>query len=147
MGRKSSTKPRYDAVAAVAEARSYVGCKWRHRGRSRFGIDCVGLIVAATAAGGVQMRDRRDYGREPFEAGLEREMGEHFGSPLAECDWRPGDVVMMRWENRPEAGHVGLLGDGPGGSLTLIHSHSMSSVIEHGIDAHWRRLILGVFRP
>ena len=63
MGRKSSTKPRYDAAAAVAEARSYVGCKWRHRGRSRFGIDCVGLIVAATAAGGVQMRDRRDYGR------------------------------------------------------------------------------------
>ena len=54
---------------------------------------------------------------------------------------------MMRWENRPEAGHVGLLGDGPDDSLTLIHSHSMSSVIEHGIDEHWRRLILGVFRP
>lgn len=137
-------KTDYRPDLAVAEARSYIGTKWRHRGRSRFGIDCIGLVVAATAAGGVQMRDRRDYGREPWQDGLEREMHEHFGAPVE--DWQPGDVAMMRWEERPEAGHVGIIASSQHG-LTLIHSHSMSTVIEHRIDTHWRRLILGVFRP
>lgn len=142
MGQKSLTN--YDAGAAVAEARSYLGCKWRHRGRTRYGIDCIGLVVASTAAGGVIMRDRVDYGREPWNDGLEREMLEHFGEPVH--DWRPGDIAMMRWEDRSEAGHVGIIADNSYG-LSLIHSHSMSSVIEHDIDEHWRKLILEVFRP
>lgn len=143
MDQKSLT--RYDAEAAVAEARSYLGCKWRHRGRTRYGIDCIGLIVAAVEAGGVPMRDRRDYGREPWSDGLEGAMVERFGQPVA-GEWLPGDVAMLRWEDRREAGHVGIIGSDPNG-LTLIHCHSMSSVIEHSIDEHWHRLILEVFRP
>lgn len=143
MDRKSSTS--YDAVAAVAEARSYLGVKWRHRGRTRFGIDCIGLLVAAVEAGGVPMNDRRDYGREPWRDGLEGAIAERLGDPVAD-QWLPGDVALMRWENRPEAGHVGIIGSDQYG-LTLIHCHSMSSVIEHRIDEHWRRLILGVYRP
>lgn len=136
----------YDAQKAVETARSYIGTRWRHRGRSRYGIDCIGLIVASLKAAGFTMRDRVDYGREPWRDGLEREMHEHFGDPIPRAEWRAGDVAMMRWENRPEAGHVGLIAQGPHG-LTLIHSHSMSSVIEHHIDAHWESLILAVFRP
>jgi cell wall-associated NlpC family hydrolase len=141
--RKSSTS--YDADAAVAEARSYLGVKWRHRGRGRFGIDCIGLLVAAVEAGGVPMNDRRDYGREPWRDGLEGAIAERLGDQVA-GEWMPGDVALMRWENRPEAGHVGIIGSDQYG-LTLIHCHSMSSVIEHRIDEHWRRLILGVYRP
>lgn len=144
MGLKLSSN--YDPELAVAEARTYKGCKWRHRGRSRYGIDCIGLIVAAVQAGGRPVADRRDYGREPWKDGLEGEIKSQFGDPVAEDVWRPGDVAMMRWENRPEAGHVGLIASNDNG-LTLIHCHSMSSVIEHGIDEHWRRLIVGVFRP
>ena len=72
-------------------------------------------------------------------------MVERFGEPVT-GEWLPGDVAMMRWESRPEAGHVGVIGNDQHG-LTLIHCHSMSCVIEHNIDEHWRRLILGVFRP
>lgn len=130
--------------ACIAEARSYIGVKWRHRGRSRFAIDCIGLLVRACAAGGIQMRDRIDYGREPWKDGLEREMREHFGEPVD--DMRPGDVVLMRWDERPEPCHVGIIGSDPYG-LTLIHSYSMISVTEHGIDDAWRKRIVMVFRP
>lgn len=92
------------------------------------------------------MKDRRDYGREPWEDGLEREIHEQLGEPVT-GEWLPGDVALMRWENRPEAGHVGIIGSDQYG-LTLIHSNSkIEKVVEHRIDEHWRSLILEVFRP
>lgn len=138
MDRKSSID------AAIAEARSYLGCKWRHRGRSRFGIDCIGLVVKSLAAGAFFMRDRLDYSRTPYQDGLEREMQEHFGDPVA--DLQPGDVVLMRWDGSTEPSHVGLLAENANG-LTLIHSYSQVSVTEHGIDANWLRRITAAYRP
>lgn len=133
------------AQRAVAEARSYIGVKWRHRGRTRLGIDCIGLVVKAVAAGGIDMRDRRDYGREPWKDGLRRELQEHFGDPVT--DMQPGDVVLMRWDQDPEPAHVGVIGDYPHGGLSLIHSYSLISVTEHRIDEVWQRRIVEVFRP
>lgn len=129
----------------VAEARSWIGTKWRHRGRTRFGIDCIGLIVHAVAAGGIQMRDRRDYGREPWKDGLRRELFEHFGEPV--MDMQPGDVALMQWHNQAGPAHVGIVGDYRHGGLSLIHSYSLTSVCEHGIDDEWRARIVEVFRP
>lgn len=129
----------------VAEARSWIGTKWRHRGRTRFGIDCIGLIVHAVAAGGIQMRDRRDYGREPWKDGLQRELFEHFGEPV--MDMQPGDVALMRWHNQDGPAHVGIIGDYCHGGLSLIHSYSLTSVCEHVIDDEWRARIVEVFRP
>lgn len=130
--------------AAIAEARTFLGCKWRHRGRNAYGIDCIGLVVLAMAAGGVVMRDRIDYSRTPHMDGLEREMLEHFGEPFR--DLQAGDVVLMAWDGDTEPSHVGLIGYNAQG-LTLIHSYSQISVTEHGIDPAWRRRIIRIFRP
>ena len=130
-------------INVLAEARSYIGVKWRHRGRSRFGIDCLGLVVKALEAGGVAMRDRIDYGRTPHLDGLEREMVEHFGAPVD--DMQSCDVVLMAWEGG-EPSHIGLIADGPDG-LHLIHSYSEISVTEHCIDDAWMRRIVKVYRP
>lgn len=136
----------FQADKAIAEARSYLGCKWRHRGRSRFGIDCIGLLVAAMEAGGHPMRDRRDYGREPWKDGLEKEMRDHFGDPIPNSEARAGDVVLMRWDESSEPSHVGILTDGKHG-LRLIHSYSMICVTEHDLDDQWWSRIIMVFRP
>lgn len=136
---------RIDAI--VAEARSYVGVRWRHRGRSRFGIDCIGVIVKSLAAGGVHMRDRLDYGREPWRDGLSREMVDHFGQPV-DGEWLPGDVAVMCGIGQPEPGHVGIIAE-HSGYLTLIHSYnalSTETVTEHRIDDEWRRRIVAVYR-
>lgn len=130
--------------AAIAEARTFIGCKWRHRGRSKYGIDCIGLVVLAMAAGGMLMRDRVDYSRTPHMDGLEREMVEHFGDPVD--DLLPGDVVLMAWDGAVEPSHVGMIASNDIG-LTLIHSFSQISVTEHGIDEAWRRRIIRIYRP
>lgn len=133
--------------AIVAGARQYLGCKWRHRGRSEFGIDCIGLIVRAMAAGGIEMRDRLDYSRTPYQDGLDRELAEHFGVPLADLrDLQPADVVLMRWDRDPEPSHVGLIASNAGG-LTLIHAYSMISVTEHNLSPEWVRRIVKAYRP
>jgi len=133
------------AQKCVAEARKYIGVKWRHRGRKPWAIDCIGLVVMAVAAGGVTMRDRTNYGREPWLNGLEQEMREHFGEPVD--DWQPGDVVMLRWYGRQEPAHLGILTDYAHGGLAIIHSHSMTTVIEHRLDDYWQKLIVAVYRP
>lgn len=133
------------AQVCVAEARSWLGTKWRHRGRNRFGIDCIGLIVHAVAAGGIQMRDRRDYGREPWKDGLQRELEEHFGAPVS--DMQPGDVLLMKWHNQAGPAHVGIIGDYCHGGLSLIHSYSLTAVCEHRMDDEWLARIVGVYRP
>lgn len=129
----------------VAHARSCVGTKWRHRGRKPWAVDCVGLLVLSVAAGGIVMRDRIDYGRDPWNEGLEREMQSHFGDPVD--DIRVGDVVLIRWKGKPAPSHVGIIGDYCHGGLSIIHAHNDFGVAEHRLDEGWRSMIVSAYRP
>lgn len=48
--------------AFVAEARSYLGTPWRHQGRNRMGIDCVGLVIVSARINGLKMDVAANYG-------------------------------------------------------------------------------------
>ena len=134
------------AQRCVAHARTLLGAKWRHRGRKPWAIDCIGLVVLSVAAGGIQMRDRTNYGREPWKDGLRQELIDHFGPPI-EGDWQPGDIALIRFQDHPEPGHVGIIADYAFGGLSLIHSYSLVSVTEHRIDENWLAAIIEVYRP
>ena len=47
----------------IAAARSYAGVKWEHQGRSRVGIDCVGLPVLVGRDLGLAVEDLKAYKR------------------------------------------------------------------------------------
>jgi len=130
--------------ACVDAARALVGTPWRHRGRNERGIDCIGLIVAALRAGGFPVKDRIDYGREPWADGLRSELACQFGEPLLEITWQPGDVALFDLPGK-EPCHVGILGDYRFGGLSLIHAHSRHNVAEHGLNGVWRRLLVEVY--
>ena len=71
-------------MSALADAaRGYIGTPFRHRGRSRLGVDCVGLGVLAYADCGVAVPDFRLYGREPHRDGLVARMTLALGEPVA----------------------------------------------------------------
>src|SRR5690606_38784809 len=109
-----------------------IGVPWRHRGRKPWAVDCIGLVVLSLRAAGIEVQDKTDYGREPWREGLRAGLVSRFGSPVT--DWQPGDIALMRWDHRPDPCHVGILGDGKDGSLTLIHAYSLTKVTEHSID-------------
>lgn len=120
----------------IAAARSYVGVPFRHQGRTRHGVDCIGLVVCAARDIGLTLADRTDYPRDPNGL-LPLEMARQFApveSPQA------GDILLMRFRGEPQ--HVAILA-----GATLIHGYaSIGRVVEHGLDAKWRRRIVATYR-
>lgn len=137
-------------ICIVEAARSFIGVPWLHQGRSREGIDCLGLLVLSEAACGREMADRANYGRIPVDNELREGLEEHYGmavlgeAPALE-DLLPGDKALLMLGRDPS--HVGIIGDSPNGK-TLIHSYASGPcrVAEMRIDQAWRHRIVAVFR-
>src|SRR5580765_1332200 len=111
----------------IDAARSFIGCPWRHQGRTRRGIDCLGLV--ALSYGSVRpVVDRQGYGRVPYNGELRASLVEHFGQPVASAqvgisDLQPGDLLLMTWTSEPH--HVAIVTPHPNG-IGIIHSYSIT---------------------
>lgn len=134
----------------VDQARTYIGVPWKHRGRSRKGIDCAGLPICAYADLGVTIPDIERYGREPHRDGLMQGAIAALGSPV-EGDPQYGDVVIMTSGARDarEPHHIGIIGDHRHHGLSLIHADGtigVSRVVEVGLSDAYRKRIVAIFR-
>ena len=116
-------------------ARAYLGVPWKHQGRDTIGIDCIGLVVACLRDCGHSPPDRTDYGRDPN--------GELVAALTANCAPVPlqaNAIALIRYGT--ERRHVAIVGSDAHG-LTLIHADSnRRRVVEHPIDAKWRKRIV-----
>ena len=130
----------------IAHARSMIGTKWRHLGRSERGVDCLGLVVVSLKASDYTIKYERKYGREPWKDGLREALRDHFGIPV-DGDWQPGDIALIKFTGNKEPSHVGILADYKYGGLSIIHSYSLISVTEHRLDKDWQKQIVEVYRP
>lgn len=125
---------------AAAAAERYVGTPWRHQGRRPgAGLDCIGLVAAAYASAGLDVRDDRTYGHPCRPGILRRALVEHFGAPRA--DRRVGDVVLLwirepRWEI-----HCGIVVS----ASTMVHALERQRASFASLDGHWGRAIAAVF--
>lgn len=63
-----------DDEAFVEAARKYIGVSWVHQGRSRNGLDCVGLVVLSARACGLDVPLLANYGRLPNFPRVKREL-------------------------------------------------------------------------
>lgn len=123
----------------IAAARGWVGVPFRHQGRDRRGVDCVGLIIAVGAELGLPVGavSVRAYGRVPLDGLLERAVAEHCEPAPGPA---PGVVLLMRFVRSPQ--HVALCtGD------TLVHSYEgVGKVVEHGFRGKWERRVVSAWR-
>lgn len=133
--------------SCIEYARSLVGVKWQHQGRAPWAVDCVGLVYLSLRAAGVQVENEVHYGREPWKDGLQAKLRDRFGDPIEEADWQPGDIAVFQAPRRGP-GHIGLLADYRYGGFALIHARAEpKKVVEHALDARWRRLLVEVYSP
>lgn len=130
----------------IAEARSWIGTRWRHQASLKGeACDCIGLIAGVARKLGIaeaeafQADERfRGYGKTPDPAMLRLALAEYLDVTMGPL---PGDVILMRNDRDPQPSHFGILaGD------TMIHAYAqMRKVVEHSIDAKWRSMILGYY--
>jgi cell wall-associated NlpC family hydrolase len=127
----------------VTEARGWLGVPWRHQGRTRSGIDCVGLVVRVALALGVSDYDSTGYSRRAQGQAFV----EHFRSnmdgvaiPVA----RPGDVLVFADQAYPC--HCGFLTEWLG-HPHLLHAHATRrQVIEEPYAGEWPVKVKFAFR-
>lgn len=118
----------------VERASQYLGTPFRHQGRNKHGVDCVGLVIVVGADLGIFPRklDRINYGRSPSRGELEAKLYKYC---LKTDKLVPGCVVAIRWNT--ELAHCAFYT-----GATLIHSYeNAGGVVEHGFRGRWTRLV------
>lgn len=135
----------------VAAGRQYLGTRWVHQGRSRSGVDCVGLLVLVARDLGIPHQDVRNYDRRPAEGQLERILGEQLVA-IPRHEVRIGDVVALEDRQSRQVCHVGILTDGanPFGLLhawlRMAERTQKRGVVEMRLDPDWQAKIRGRYR-
>jgi cell wall-associated NlpC family hydrolase len=125
----------------VAAARGWLGVRWRHQGRSRDGVDCVGLIVMVRREVFGECFDMTDYPREAVDETLREVCDTH---AVRVDEPRPGDLLLMSWGHQR---HIGIVGDYPFGGLSLIHAYMPArKVVETRLDEKFMARVMGVYR-
>ena len=130
-----------DRQDIVTEARTWLGVRWRHQGRTRFGIDCVGLIVVVGRELGLLDYDFGGYGRRPDKSFMS-----HFetnGTRVPRADRQAGDVAIFKDQNYPC--HVGLFGS-KADRLTVIHARAPKKVVEEYFANELANDLVAVYR-
>ena len=125
--------------ALIQEARTWVGVPFLHQGRSREGVDCVGLVIVVGRALGILPRDfeRTAYGRVPHAGKLLQEIAAHCVSTATAC---PGSLLVLRWQGDPH--HIAICT-----GANLIHANArVGRVVEHGYRHPWPKLTQSVWR-
>jgi hypothetical protein len=129
--------------AFVAAARSFVGVPWRHLGRSRTGVDCIGLVLLAAREAGVELPDPAPYAREPQGTRLLEGI---LARTARVSEILPGDVLLFRMGLY--GGHVGIASVHPNwGVPACLHAYApRRAVVEQPMDAELRAALIGAFR-
>lgn len=134
----------------VAAARTWIGVPYRHLGRDRRNIDCIGFVWAVPREMGLAVPEiPSKYTRFPKTSmlieGCERTLikKEQQGIEHAE----PGDVIVLWGWERNEAQHFAIVGNHPMyAGLTMIHAfQKREQVVEHGIDEFWKERYVATY--
>lgn len=121
----------------VDESRTHLGVRWVHQGRSRAGVDCIGLVIRVAHALGLSTFDIADYSRQPDPSMMRRLLGEHM-EPVSQP--QIGDVLLMKFEREPQ--HVAIVTD-----RGIIHAYAQARrVVEHRLDSLWKSRIVRAYQ-
>lgn len=129
-------------AAIIAAARECLDTPFAHQGRIlNRALDCAGVAVHAARSVGLEVAEPAAYSRLPNAAMLEWWLDQQpFLERASLADMQPADLLLMRFKGEPQ--HLAVFtGD------TIVHAYqAVGRVVEHGLDAKWRRRIVRAYR-
>lgn len=129
----------------IVQARMLVGTPFVHQGRSRHGVDCIGLLKLSASNAGLDLEaasglaDRAIYQRAPSRLLLDRTQLACTRVKTPE----PGLLVLFRFPHISVPQHFGVLTE----RKTLVHADAKQlRVVEHNYSGMWLRLTHSFWR-
>jgi len=123
----------------VNSARNWLGVRWVHQGRSRNGLDCVGLILVAARDLGLEIPDMPGYRRTPDP---QKFIGHIFANSNPETETVPGHFGVFRDGTQPC--HAGIFAE-KNGVTTLIHAYAGTGIVMEEPFIHdWPRRLFAI---
>lgn len=129
----------------VEQARSWVGTRYRHQGRSKEkGVDCVGLILGVGAELDLQLIAPKYYAESP-SSNLVLRYADQQLVRIENKELALGRVAILWGFDRNEAQHLAIVGE-HAGRKTMIHSFSKAGrFLEHSWDSFWMKRLVRVY--
>lgn len=124
-------------------ARAWIGVPWKHLGRSKSGVDCIGLVLLVLHEAGFQIPDPKPYTRDPDGTKLTDGVTRY----STRDQLVPGRVILFR--AGAVSAHVGLSSLNPNtGVLSVIHAYApYRKVVEQPFDDFFRAGFAGAYMP
>lgn len=124
--------------AFIETARSLIGTRYAHQGRSRKAVDCVGLVVFALQSSGVLTADEaaaipNNYTRSA-DGTLVLSLHDHCVR-VEPTEMQPGDLVAIKYFE--EAQHLMIVERTTQWGPFVIHAVPDGGVVHHMLDDHY----------
>jgi len=141
------------------QAASYVGAPFKHQGRLRSGLDCIGLAVAVARDLGL-LSERRDicdrripiaafdepnYSREPTEASIVAPLEKFLDKLEDAADINVGDILLFRIARRPQ--HIGIVHHISADAVYFVHAYQPARKVRmDDMGTRWKKRLISVYR-
>lgn len=112
----------------VTAARQWLGVRWRHQGRNKHGLDCIGLVVAACRAAGLRVADYEGYGPDGDPVNFLALFAAAGAVRLPSSLVQPGDILAFRQAGFPC--HCGIASQLDGQPAVIHASRPRGGVVE-----------------
>jgi cell wall-associated NlpC family hydrolase len=116
----------------IAGSRAWLGVPFRHQGRSRFGVDCIGFPIARLREEGLLpagFEDRHAYGRVPD--GTMLPIVSRWCQAIVRLE--VGCLILIRWPRFASPSHAALFT-----GRSMLHAYQRAGgVVENGYRGPW----------
>jgi cell wall-associated NlpC family hydrolase len=132
--------------ALVEQARTWEHVPYKDKGRDRFGIDCIGVLLLSAQDAGLSDYETLDYPRRPVPQDFLRGMRNKLGR-IQKAEAGHGDILVFREPRHPC--HVGILDMDPNSTLYVIHAYAPArKVLREPMTAErWSRAVMAFRIP
>lgn len=127
----------------IEEAKLWKGTPFKHQGRTKHGLDCVGFCLVVGWNLGIYDKDHQKYSRYP-QGDLLRNNLEEVLTKVKKEDLDIGMIVMMKIDVDPQ--HMAIITPYSEQSFGMIHSYYKRGVVEHRLSLGWKNRIVSVYK-